>query len=209
MVMRVARARMANFAENLGGKIPSTDRGPVLWRMTSGVSASQKASLESVNAAGIIKVRAERRIGEISRELERKPGGRTSEDATVDDATTVDKMDMLRSNGIDPRLANNCEAIAALPDAKFEKAVNATAGPGFRWRRGFPRRFCRLRQAAPGDEKIPAPVRYCMLARAWGDSGGGGMPLATCWWHTTYVVPHPGSIERCTAGCTTTHATTQ
>ncbi len=87
-------------------------------------AAKQKSGEAAEQAAAVIKLRAERRIGEISRELEKSE--RIS-NIRMDDTTARTKASVLTSSGIAPRMANRCEAIAAVPASEFEKTIGTTA----------------------------------------------------------------------------------
>jgi hypothetical protein len=86
-------------------------------------AGQQKDGLDAQNTAAAIKLRAERRIGEISRDLEKekpRPGGRNKPSETLSGGS---KGEALRSAGISERVANNCEAIAAIPEEDFEEEL--------------------------------------------------------------------------------------
>ncbi len=85
----------------------------------------QKGCEAAEQSASKMKLRAERRIGEISRELEKSVGGRPGK--TPPNVRGISKTETLASSGIAPRMANRCEAIAAVPAAEFESAIGTTA----------------------------------------------------------------------------------
>jgi hypothetical protein len=57
-------------------------------------------------------------VGEISRELEPKQGQRIKGGEPMESLSTGSKIDTLSRAGISPRVANNCEAIAAVPEER-------------------------------------------------------------------------------------------
>ncbi len=86
--------------------------------------AKQKHGEAAVQTATRIVLQAQRRIGEISRELEKSNPGSRKKDLAVNMTT---KSETLMGSGISPRMANRCEAIAALPAGDFEQAMQSTA----------------------------------------------------------------------------------
>lgn len=86
--------------------------------------AKQRDGEAAENAAGKIKLRAARRIGEISRELEKSNPGSPKKDLSK---TSLPKSKTLAEAGLSRVVANNCEAIAAVPEKEFEEALGTTA----------------------------------------------------------------------------------
>lgn len=84
-------------------------------------AAQAKDSLAAQNAAAIIKVRAERRIGELTREMEKGTAGRPGK--IVDNMSSISKHATLADVGLSSQDASRCEAIAAIPADEFDEAI--------------------------------------------------------------------------------------
>ena len=82
--------------------------------------AKQANDTELLGWVTEIKVRAERKAGELTREIDRRPGIRTSSH----DATRS-KEKVLASLGISKQTANRWEKLAAVPETQFEQAIAA------------------------------------------------------------------------------------
>lgn len=84
--------------------------------------------LESQNYAAEIKLRAERRAGELLAEIDRVPRTlrgamlRTEEDAKLLHETPT-YMKTIRENGIEPRAAQHWQSIARMPETVFEAQI--------------------------------------------------------------------------------------
>lgn len=90
--------------------------------------ARQAKDTQLIQYATEIKVRAERRCGELTAKMERKQGARTDKDTSSHDAT---KSKALADAGLTRHEAARYEALAAMPEEHFETAVEtakATAG---------------------------------------------------------------------------------
>lgn len=90
--------------------------------------ARQAKDSELIQYATEIKVRAERRCGELLATVDRSPGART--DATSSKPETR-YQETLRENDLHPATADRYQQLAAMPDEHFETAVataKATAG---------------------------------------------------------------------------------
>lgn len=95
----------------------------------------QKLSLESVNKAGEIKVRAERRIGELLAKVPRETpqqqakhgvkGGRGNKKPLGAERPRVSTplVEALDRAGIAPTMAKDCQKLAAIPAPMFEAAL--------------------------------------------------------------------------------------
>ncbi len=70
--------------------------------------------------ASEIKLRAVRRIGELSARLEKAPSGRAAVSLPYDGTS---KLDALESAGISKSAANRYEQVAAIPEAQFEAHI--------------------------------------------------------------------------------------
>jgi len=81
-----------------------------------------RESLEVQNNIAEIKIRAERRIGEFSRELETQQGGETRF-GTHHYGENRTKTQVLKDVGIDIAHASRYEAIASIPEEKFESEI--------------------------------------------------------------------------------------
>jgi hypothetical protein len=91
-------------------------------RRGSGRQANDTALVEWATE---IKVRAERKLGEITREIPTVPGKRTS----PHDAERS-KAQVLAEAGITTQQASRCERLAAIPEERFESAVAAARTSG-------------------------------------------------------------------------------
>lgn len=88
-----------------------------------------KESLEVQNNISEIKLRAERKIGEFSREL---PTAKNQYDNSCSnhDGESNTKTYVLKSAGIDPAHASRYESIAAIPQEQFEEHIQETKTSG-------------------------------------------------------------------------------
>ena len=81
-----------------------------------------------------IRLRATKRIGELSRELEKSPGPgrgkRINTDVKSFSGDGKSKLQILRQAGISPMTANRCEAVAGMPDREFEDYIEAQRAKG-------------------------------------------------------------------------------
>ena len=75
--------------------------------------------------AAVIKLRSQRRIGEISKTLEKAPGSRA--DNPLPAGGTRFKGDTLKAAGISTSSANRCEEISVIPEEAFEAYMAAKA----------------------------------------------------------------------------------
>ena len=85
--------------------------------------AKQANDTALVEWATEIKVRAERKAGEMLAEMERHPGKRT--DRTSDHDGPRSLKEVLEANNIAPTTAKRWQKLAAVPDEQFEQAVEA------------------------------------------------------------------------------------
>jgi hypothetical protein len=76
---------------------------------------TQKAGTEAQNDAAEIKLRAERRLGQLLAEQEKHKGGRPSK---TDD--TMSSVPTLREQGIEPKQSERWQAVASVPEEDFE-----------------------------------------------------------------------------------------
>lgn len=83
-----------------------------------------RESLEVQNNVAEIKIRAERRIGEFSKELPKAQGIRT--DLTSNHDGEKLKKEVLGSVGIDPAHASRYESLASIPEKQFEEHIKET-----------------------------------------------------------------------------------
>lgn len=85
-----------------------------------------RESLDVQNNIAEIKIRAERKIGEFSRELPKEQGGVTRYGSPHDEENQPTKTYILKSAGIEPKTAYRYEAIASIPQDKFEEHIQKT-----------------------------------------------------------------------------------
>jgi len=90
----------------------------------------QLAGREAAIDADVVVVWAERRIGELSRELPAKHTGRPAKNSPPGGDNS--KLSSLAAHGIRSQAASRYEAAAAMPEADFAAAVNAVAAKGKR-----------------------------------------------------------------------------
>jgi N6-adenosine-specific RNA methylase IME4 len=90
--------------------------------------ARQAHDVELETWAAEIKLRAQRRLGELSRDLETSKGGRNPA-ATLADGG-MSKRAALKAAGISTSAAHRCEAVAAIPEAEFETFIAGRAAAG-------------------------------------------------------------------------------
>src|SRR6185312_3682329 len=157
--------------------------------------ARQANDTEIESRAAEIKLRALRRLGELSREMPRaKPGGTINGKkggAKIDcPGGGQSKNDALADAGITRQQANRCEIIASLPEEHFEAKINAAKALGRPLRIPDVEREAkkhRQERISPADQP-PEPVvtplnsgqkavadggeRFAALARLLGDAEG-------------------------------------
>lgn len=73
--------------------------------------------------AGEIRIRAERRLGQLLAEAEKHPGGRPETGPDRGPVLAEDKPKTLKESGISKNLSSRAQKIAAVPDEEFESAV--------------------------------------------------------------------------------------
>jgi hypothetical protein len=75
--------------------------------------------------AAEIKVRAQRRIGELTRELETSPGKRTDKPSPPSGrGSTQTKEEALEAAGLSKQTASRCEQLAAIPEEPSDAEAN-------------------------------------------------------------------------------------
>ena len=84
--------------------------------------AKQQDDIEMELWLAEMKLRARRRIGEISRQLDASKGGANPE-ATLPSGGKS-KKDTLNDAGLTTSVANRCEKVADIPEDKFEEAIS-------------------------------------------------------------------------------------
>jgi len=89
------------------------------------VYARQAHNTEAERKACEIRLRAERKAGPLSKELERSPGGRPAK--TPPAMRRVSKADALHKAGMTPKQAEQWEKLAAVPEKEFEMALEDPA----------------------------------------------------------------------------------
>jgi hypothetical protein len=127
----------------------------------------QRESLASQNAAAELKIRAERKIGELLRKRPKNVGGRPRKKTCNSVLQVPEKPPSLAEQGIDRTTASRFQALASVPEKAFDrfieqaKADNAeltTAGV-----LKFARRFARGKRGKAGGKKT-APVAAATTA---------------------------------------------
>jgi len=79
---------------------------------------------EMIMQATEIKLRAERRFGEISKELEKAPKGWAAKNLNLNSVEVKSKAKTLAAVNVSPQMANTYEKVASIPEPKFEKALS-------------------------------------------------------------------------------------
>jgi len=82
-----------------------------------------KLGLEAQNHAAEIKLRAERRAGELLRDMEKNKGGRPTDE--TDNTLLPVTPPKLSEIGISKMQSSRWQALADIPDARFEEAIEA------------------------------------------------------------------------------------
>jgi hypothetical protein len=85
------------------------------------IYARQAHNVEAERQACEIRLRAERKAGKLSTQLERSSGGRPAK--TPPTMGRVSKTDALHKAGVSPKQAEKWEKLAAVPDEEFEAAL--------------------------------------------------------------------------------------
>jgi hypothetical protein len=84
----------------------------------------QAGNTEAERKAAEIRIRAERKAGLLTREMEKHPGTRTdSQPPTRAVGGSTTKQELLESAGISPRQARDWEKLAAAPQEAFDRAM--------------------------------------------------------------------------------------
>jgi len=86
----------------------------------------QKGSFEMQNQAAEIKLRAERRAGEILREIPRQPGERTDLTSGHDVARLTTYQQVLSDNELEDKTVQRWQLEAEIPEEKFEQFITET-----------------------------------------------------------------------------------
>ena len=95
---------------------------PNLVDLRSSQRMRQSHNVEAERRACKIRLRAERKAGELSAKLQKSEGGRPSKTrATMDRVST--KAEQLQAAGVTPRQAKQWEKLAAVPEKEFKQAL--------------------------------------------------------------------------------------
>ena len=116
-------AQMLAEARTLDDLVAVRDRA----HAASEYARAARLGAEALGHAQQIKVRAERKAGELLRTLEKSGGGRSSETAAAA-AGVSDYRRAIDESGVTERDARRWQELAAAPDAKFEEAIAALDG---------------------------------------------------------------------------------
>src|SRR5262245_59840314 len=119
---------------------------------------SRDASIESQNDAAEIRLRAERRLGQLSDDIKDDARGRPAKNAAKPAA--ISKAAKLKEHGFkSEREARRYEALAAIPENKFEAFVKETRAKGERITASAPLKLAKLEDKAKLATKLrAAPV---------------------------------------------------
>jgi hypothetical protein len=90
--------------------------------------AQQAMNVEAERQANEIRLRAERRFGELSVEIEKDVGGRPKKNSEHGD-NSLTKERVLDRAGVSQQQASRWERLAKVPQDDFEKALNGDAKP--------------------------------------------------------------------------------
>src|SRR5262252_9488037 len=124
-------------------------------------------SLDIQNAAAEIKLRAERRAGELLAETEKNPGGRPAKNSFHDGRSL-----RLHDLGINVQQSHRWQQLAALPTPTFEtyilatkdRALELTTAGALKLAREAQQAAARARHAAEAQAQRATPVFYTDLA---------------------------------------------
>lgn len=107
---------------------------------------SRDASIESQNDAAEIRLRAERRLGQLTKDLPKASGAEYGGRTTIDGRRSgpSNPTPTLASRGIDKRDASKWQAIAAIPEERFEAFVDETRAKGERITSSAPLKLAKL-----------------------------------------------------------------
>ena len=81
-----------------------------------------KLGLEAANHAAEVKLRAERKAGELLQQLERAPGARTDIQPTDRLSASSEYRQTLQDTGVEERTAQRWQTVAQVPDVDPTKA---------------------------------------------------------------------------------------
>lgn len=91
---------------------------------------SRNASIESQNDAAEIRLRAERRLGELTKDMDQAERGRPEKNSPK--AREISKTENLKAAGIRSQDASKWERLADIPEKKFDKLIEETRAKGER-----------------------------------------------------------------------------
>jgi len=89
-----------------------------------------KLGLEAANHAAEVKLRAERKAGELLAQLERSNGGRPAENSFQAGTSFSEYREVLTENDIAPTTAHRWQTVATVPDEVFEELIAETVNAG-------------------------------------------------------------------------------
>lgn len=89
-----------------------------------------KLGLEAANHAAEVKLRAERKAGELLAQLERSNGGRPTENSFQAGTSFSEYREVLTENDIAPTTAHRWQTVATVPDEVFEELIAETVNAG-------------------------------------------------------------------------------
>lgn len=89
-----------------------------------------KLGLEAANHAAEVKLRAERKAGELLAQLERSNGGRPPENSFQSGTSFSEYREVLTENDIAPTTAHRWQTVATVPDEVFEELIAETVNAG-------------------------------------------------------------------------------
>lgn len=89
-----------------------------------------KLGLEAANHAAEVKLRAERKAGELLQQLERAPGARTDVQPADSLSAGSEYRQTLRDTGVEERTAQRWQTVATVPDEVFEELIAETVNAG-------------------------------------------------------------------------------
>lgn len=126
-----------------------------------------KLGLEAANHAAEVKIRAERKAGELLAQLERSSGGRPTENSFQPGTSFSEYRTVLTENNIAPTTAYRWQAVATVPENTFEQFIDRVKRGQSELTSASVQRLARPHVSHnSGEHEWYTPAEYITAARA-------------------------------------------